>query len=400
MAGLKKLVADMESENMKKLYMESKDIIEEVARFITKKKLMIYGGFALNVLLPEDSRFYKSFTVNDYDCFSKNAKRDAVELTEIFKKKGYKYIKIRNALHENTYKVYVDLKQILDITQMDSKLYDDLYKISEYERKTIIYKHYKEDYKLAPFMFLKANMYFELARPNSSYFRWEKIYNRLSLMSVLTKGIAPRKNMNESKLLVAKPMLDDVMRYIKAEKVPLIGNYALKLYNIKGYNSYDENLIEIISMDTKKTMIGIRDIISRHMGYTLSIRFDSEESPIKHKKHFIYVKNAKNDVVFVVKVVDISNECFSVVSKKGYEVCSIDACLYFLYRDFLSSSIMFNRLDFNNRLWGAIISAEGYTKVFTNNIEKRFSTRCYGKSISLEEVLKDNWKKKMTIKYA
>lgn len=396
---MKQLIDDMESENMKKLYIESEEMISEVGRFITKKKLMIYGGFALNILLPPKSRFYKSFTVNDYDCFSKSAKNDAIELTEIFKKKGYKFIKIRSALHANTFKVYVDMKQILDITQMDPILYDELYKISDLEKKTDIYKHYTDKYRLAPFILLKSNMYFELARPNSSYFRWEKIYNRLVLMSILTKSI-PHKSVEASTLKITKSLLYNIMKLIKDEKLPLIGNYALKKYGMRGYINYDENLLEVLSMDTKKTMEDIQGIIDEQDKYRCITKSDNVESPIKHKKRVICVRDTQKNVLFVINIVDINNECFSVVSRKGFEVCSIDACIYFLYRGLLANFIASNKLDFNDKLWATIACAENYTKVFNKDLTKRFSTRCYGESISLMDVLKDNWKKKRTIKYA
>ena len=44
-------------------------------------------------------------------------------------------------------------------------------------------KYYKDKYKIIPVDIIKQNLYFELARPIQSGFRWEKIYNRLDLVN-------------------------------------------------------------------------------------------------------------------------------------------------------------------------------------------------------------------------
>ena len=67
-------------------------------------------------MLPKKHRFYKDYTINDYDCYSKNPLEDSYELSQIINKKKYKYIKIRRAVHEKTYRIYVYGKQIFDIT--------------------------------------------------------------------------------------------------------------------------------------------------------------------------------------------------------------------------------------------------------------------------------------------
>ena len=44
-------------------------------------------------------------------------------------------------------------------------------------------KYYKDKYKIIPIELVKQNLYFELARPIQSGFRWEKLYNRLELIN-------------------------------------------------------------------------------------------------------------------------------------------------------------------------------------------------------------------------
>ena len=68
---------------------EVKEIIQIVENFIKRKKLICYGGTAINNILPVNDQFYdKSIELPDYDFFSPNALSDAKELADIYYKRG------------------------------------------------------------------------------------------------------------------------------------------------------------------------------------------------------------------------------------------------------------------------------------------------------------------------
>ena len=58
--------------------------------------------------------------------FSKNAYDDVIKLANIFKKRGYKNIRAKSAIHDGTYKLYVNYIPVADITHMDERLFDEL----------------------------------------------------------------------------------------------------------------------------------------------------------------------------------------------------------------------------------------------------------------------------------
>ena len=69
---------------------EVKKIISIVENFLRQKKLICYGGTAINNILPVADQFYdKSLEIPDYDFFSMNALNDAKELSDIYFKEGY-----------------------------------------------------------------------------------------------------------------------------------------------------------------------------------------------------------------------------------------------------------------------------------------------------------------------
>lgn len=397
MSKIDKIIKDIDMSLLKKKFEDKKTLIDYVAKFIIKKKLMLYGGFAINLLLPTKLKFYHSYTINDYDCFSKNAKDDAIELGKFLAKQGYKYIKVKKALHKDTFRVYVDFVQIIDITQISSNLYDNLYKISDYESKTSIYRYYKDNYKLVPVIYLLSNMHFELARPKNSYFRWEKLYSRLNILLqlIMNKKIV-QKNFTSINNEVDKKIIQIVLKYVKQNQLPLLNTYSLRLHH-EMFKNIDNNIIEFLTDDIQKSFNELIQLIDSDK-YDLQVSKNISQD-ITNNSQIINVSNKKNKKKTIIKIIDVNNECYSVFTKNKYIYSSIDTILYFLYRDFLKLSIEQDTIDFQSDLWKYILYLEYYLQNFIDNPGSRFGKKCYGKTTDLASILKENWKKKLTIEY-
>ena len=64
---------------------EIKAMFEILEKFIIQKKLILYGGLALNRLIPKQDQFYNSdIDLPDYDVFSENALDDAKEIANLY----------------------------------------------------------------------------------------------------------------------------------------------------------------------------------------------------------------------------------------------------------------------------------------------------------------------------
>ena len=86
-----------------------KRMIEIVEDFLRKKKLICYGGTAINNILPDQDKFYdKDVEIPDYDFFSNNAMEDAIELADIYSKEGFDEVEAKSGVHKGTYKVFVN----------------------------------------------------------------------------------------------------------------------------------------------------------------------------------------------------------------------------------------------------------------------------------------------------
>ena len=149
------------------------EIISIVESFLRSKKLMCYGGTAINNILPEKDQFYnKDIEFPDYDFFSPNALNDAKELANIYYEKGFEQVEAKAGSHHGTYKVFVNFIPVADITQIVAELYHNLKKDSLI-RNGIYY---------VPVNFLRMSMAF-LYFPFSSIERRAFLANSFNLFS-------------------------------------------------------------------------------------------------------------------------------------------------------------------------------------------------------------------------
>ena len=73
-----------------------KNIIKIVELYLKTKKLICYGGTAINNILPKKAQFYnREQDIPDYDFFSTNAKNDAISLLMFIIKLGLLRLKPR-----------------------------------------------------------------------------------------------------------------------------------------------------------------------------------------------------------------------------------------------------------------------------------------------------------------
>ena len=405
-----KIIKEIEEKKLKNVYNEYNDVINLISKFIIKKKLILYGGFVINLILPKKLRFYKDYTINDFDCLSKNPLNDSIELAQIIKKKGYTYIKIKKAKHQGTYRVYVYGKQIFDISIIKSNIYDNLLKYSKKEKKKL--KHYKDKYNIIPLPIIKKNLYYELSRPEQSGYRWEKIYERLNIINTTY----PIQKLNIKYKCIKIPSIyqnltDSILQYIKKFKNPIIDSFALKLYkksNVNCCNRINEQskFITILSVDYEKTKIDIINIIkkSKISNYNIDINNRIDTDDTLYTYYDINIINNDNNTIFnLINIINVKNECFSINNinnnLNNYTLGSLDTILYFLYTTHIYNTIYTNDPVMANEKLYYINEYEKYIiENLNNNILKRLKSKCYGQ-INYEDEIKEIWKKKLTLKY-
>jgi hypothetical protein len=377
-----------------------KNIIDLLEKFIHDKKLVCYGGTAINNILPKEDQFYnRNIEIPDYDFFSPNAMNDAKELADIYFKQGFSSVEAKAGVHYGTYKVFVNFFQIADITQIDSKLFSSLKK-NAISKEGILY---------CPPNFLRMAMYLELSRPSGDITRWEKVLKRLNLLNknyplkatgcdpdTFAKSLSARSY--NKQYFHEKDKIQDVIKNVAAssssssssssDKLVLIGGYAFSLYSRYLKNQQRDYLNEnpvfdILSISPDKTAKLIKDKLEEADIRDVSI--EKKPSVSEYLSTHFEIKVGSQPVVYLYKPLACHSYNTIKVDNKIYRVATIDTMLSF-YLLFL----YIDRPYFNPKrilcMCEYLFKIQQKNRLKLRGILRRFSVSCYGKQKTIEDI--------------
>ena len=176
-----------------------------VSDTIKNKKSVVYGGTALNAVLPERLQFYDpEYDLPDWDFFCSDPIKIALDIADKEYELTGEETSVTTAAHEGTYKVFTAGEAIADITYVP----EDVLNILR-ETSIVIDKiHY------AGPNYLRMAAYMELSRPLGQPDRWEKVIRRISLLNIAYPIESPKHKgdfkgdtssvLNERKNLIAE----------------------------------------------------------------------------------------------------------------------------------------------------------------------------------------------------
>lgn len=199
-----------------------------VRKFINKRGLKLYGGTAINAYLPKEEKIYTDDQMPDYDFFSPDPWTDATSLADEFYNLGYKFCEAKAGFHKGTYKVFVNLWPVADITFMPKEDFDRI------ETKKIHGLNVVSPFKLI------ESMYKEFSEPFANPDRWPKVAVRQKLLEKWTKPLASKfkcssnlfiqvgKEPKVSELLAT--LLEATYKFIEKKKLMIRGGLAYNTY--------------------------------------------------------------------------------------------------------------------------------------------------------------------------
>jgi hypothetical protein len=357
---------------------EIKKILIIVEDFIIHKKLLCYGGTAINNILPKYAQFYnREIEIPDYDFYSANALDDAKELADIYYAAGYKDVEAKAGVHMGTFKVFVNFIPIADITYMNKQLYDALLK----ESVLISGIHY------VPPDFLRMSMYLELSRPAGDVSRWEKVLKRLTLLNEhypmkLGKNcdriaLPDQDKQFESVYITTRDVLID-------QGVIFFGAYAMSLYS--NYISRDKNENNYSNFDViYDNPTRMATILKEHLerDKIKNIKITTHQAIGELLPEHVEVSVGNRPIVFIYKPVACHNYNKILRGNKEINVASIDTILTF-YLCFLYINLPYYNKDRLACMSKFLFEIQQKNRIEQRGILKRFSTDCYGKQPTLE----------------
>ena len=367
-----------------------KKIISILEDFLKKKRLVCYGGTAINNILPLDDQFYdKDIEIPDYDFYSPNALDDASELADIYYNAGFHEVEAKAGVHHGTYKVYVNFIPVADITYLEKSLFKRVQKeaIRVYG---ILY---------CPPNFLRMNMYLELSRPAGDISRWEKVLKRLIL---LNKNYPLRGKHCDPKLFQREferidPKEEEKMYYTVRDSfidqgLIFFGGYASFLYS--AYMPAKQKKLfqktpdfDVLAEEPEQAAAMLKERLEDfdYKGIQIIKHNGIGELIAPHYEIKVKINNIEETVAFIYK--PLACHSYNVIKKgnKTVRVATIDTMLSFYFAFFYSDREYY---DENRILCMAqyLFDVQQKNRLQQKGLLKRFSINCYGKQDTLEEM--------------
>ena len=166
---IEEVAKELEERQGKLNFTRYNNIIKDTLDFFKGARVIMYGGAAIDQLLPDGQRIYGEHALADIDVFTTKPRELANQLVRYLEDRGYRYCSIGNALHENTFKVYCNGVQAADITKLDAALYRAWRKRAKKGRLGVY---------SAPVRFLENQLHLLLASM-SAFTRWSKTFDRI-----------------------------------------------------------------------------------------------------------------------------------------------------------------------------------------------------------------------------
>jgi hypothetical protein len=365
-------------------------ILEE---FIENKKLILYGGYAINAILPKYARFYNEDTdLPDYDFYSPNSLEHAIELANVYFKKGYTEVEAKAGVHYGTFKVYVNFIPIADITFLEKEIFNNIQKES-IKMNGMMY---------APANFLRMNMFLELSRPMGDVSRWEKVLKRLNMLNEFYPLVI---NENCNTVDFQRQMDTNTK---DSEKIYLIVRDTFIFLGAVFFGGYASSLYsQYMPINQRKIIDKIPDFDVLYENPENAANIVKEKllengfsnvNIIKHEQigeiipmHY-EIRINKEIIAFIYEPIACHSYNKIHIQKKIINVATIDTMLSFYFAFYYSNKPYYYR-DRILCMIHFLFHVEEQNRLAQKGLLKRFTVSCVGKQPTLENIRFEKTKK-------
>lgn len=392
-----------------------RDLIDIVRGFLMKRKLVCYGGTAINNILPKEAQFYNyDIEIPDYDFYSKDSVKDATDLADIFYSKGYEEVEAKAGAHFGTIKVFVNYLAIADLSQIPQSLFDNL------QKHAVI----KEGIHYCPPDFLRMNIYAELCRPMNEIARWQKIYKRFLTLNkhypiVEKEGDKDDDEKNCKEWLSVdlhhshkdSPLKDAVAVAIEIarkvfvrEGLVFIGGYALSKYDAAFQEKSKSALvdftqkfifIDVLAEKVQETAdLVLEKLASAFRELNVDRKFVAQVKLVHHAANMDLFPESVEIFLSSFRIAHIyhANHCYSFNTIKdeasglALNIASIDTMIYFYFLFYYMDKPYYDKKRLVCMSHYLMRLTQQKSLSMKEGVFARFTRACYGKDHSLESM--------------
>lgn len=329
-------------------------IYDVIINFLKNRKdVLLYGGTAINEILPKKYKIYDEYELPDIDIFTTNSKKLIKEIISHYKSKfnEIKLISAGEAHHEGTYKLYAEGLQLADITELPIK---DFKYLKKYSLDTSI------GIPSVGIRFIKYTLHLLSAQSYDSH-RWKNVYDRL--IRVYKQYPVDNKDIEWEDFYTNIPLdiYDKLYEWINNNNIlsfgwDIIEEIINKPKNISGnpvlYLLYDGDINKLVES------LDINDI---------KISFKNSKGTFTESFYTLTYK--KQNICYIFK----AESCYSIIPKKNKKVLTLHSIISLLYKMYLYS-MTDTLIPVINKLSKKCI--EYTTK--SSKFNELYSAECYG----------------------
>ena len=363
---------------------EVKKIITIVENFLKRKKLICYGGTAINNILPKQDQFYNTdVEIPDYDFFSPNALQDSKELTDDYVKEGFIEVEAKSGQHHGTFKVFVNFIPVADITFLHKDIYKSL-KTEAVRVAGILY---------APPNYLRMSMYLELSRPAGDVSRWEKVLKRLTLLN----NNYPLKSRQCNDIDFQRDMEnkqdeDKIFHVVRDtfinQGVVFFGGYAISLYAHYMPKHLQKKLAKVPDFDVlSEEPVKTAEILKERLqdeGFK-KIKIIKQKSIGEIVAPHYQIQIGGDTIAFIYHPIACHSYNTITIDKQQVKVATIDTMLSF-YLAFLYSARTYYDTERIVCMAQFLFQVQQHNRLEQKGLLRRFSINCYGHQETVEEM--------------
>lgn len=323
---------------------ENKSVVEIILQFVKDNNLVLYGGVAQHLAIKlknnsdgiydeKDNVFYKYPEIADVEFYSTTPIVHTVELCNILYKNNFKYVRAIEAVHHNTYKIFVNFINYCDISYIPFKYLPTLS---------------CSNLKIIDPYFMFVDTYRIITDPLTSYWRLDKAIIRFQ--KIIT--YYPLKCNADFTISNHKPVSADILNIIYDNiltqyKFVIVGPHAFKYYFKKATSKscFYDNYYEIIVDNYDSDLAIILKIIKIH--------FNTRFNYVKYHPFFVFMDNRCEifiDGVLSLIVHGDNKRCtiYKFMKKKNIYMGTFSlVCLYLLYWAFYYKIVCNNVAKYN-----------------------------------------------------
>jgi hypothetical protein len=365
-----------------------------VAQFIKDHRRKLYGGAALNLQLPRGHKIYPKSTLPDYDFFSSEPWKDAVELADQLYQAGYQYTETKSGLHKGTYKVFANFWPVADITYLPPELYNRVPTLSKSGFQVVAPEH------------LQMSLYGMISKPLETAYRWSKIAFRQDLLETWAAPKFRIKQCSEEFLQPGKKAelpnevkeaLEKTYRFARKEKLVHYGALAYNWYlsQANAKLRIPVNYYELLSSDAKAYAQQLSLILtdSSH-----NVKIEQVYLPYKDINNISYIISLiSNQDWYPIAIITELTRCVPYKYFAHRYYTSIDYTFYELY-----SQMFYEETNLYSKKVSCLIRYLHYTqqkyykKTKTGPLDttpfQRFVTKCRGPYVdTIKEEYYSRW---------